>query len=156
MESNNNKRSKGNMGEDIACFFLKRQGFDVLDRNYQKRWGELDIVATKRGEFAKFHFIEVKTVYFYDSFARLDLSVDSISKEQGLDTSKEPHKEILQMQPEENVHGLKKQKLRRMVETYLNEKTGSNETSFEFHVLLVYMNKKTRKARVKWMKNIIL
>ena len=50
-------REKGNVGEDIACKFLVKNGFNVIDRNYYKKWGELDVVA-KRGN--ELHFFEVK------------------------------------------------------------------------------------------------
>ncbi len=47
------------MGEEIAENFLKKQGYDILDRNYRKKWGEIDIVA-KCDEAIS--FIEVKTI----------------------------------------------------------------------------------------------
>lgn len=35
----------GKKGEDIACSMLRRLGYNILDRNWQRRYGELDIVA---------------------------------------------------------------------------------------------------------------
>ena len=37
----------GKIGEDIAAKFLMKHGFSVLDRNYTKKWGEIDIIAQK-------------------------------------------------------------------------------------------------------------
>ena len=54
------KRQFGNLGEDIVCRNLISKGFSLLDRNYLKKWGEIDIVA--RETDSKVHFIEVKTV----------------------------------------------------------------------------------------------
>ena len=54
------KRKLGNLGEDIVCRNLISKGFLLLDRNFLKKWGEIDIVA--RGTDSKVHFIEVKTV----------------------------------------------------------------------------------------------
>lgn len=54
-----NKRRLGNIGEAVACAYLEKHGFTVLDRNYLRKWGELDIVA-RRGDLI--HFIEVKSV----------------------------------------------------------------------------------------------
>ncbi len=49
----------GRKGEDIAVKYLKRHGYKILDRNFRsKRWGELDIVATKDETLV---FVEVKT-----------------------------------------------------------------------------------------------
>ena len=53
------KRQVGDIGEEIACKFLMKRGFKIIDRNYLKKWGELDIVAEKDNVL---HFIEVKTV----------------------------------------------------------------------------------------------
>mgnify|MGYP003393278028 FL=1 len=53
------KRKLGDIGENVACEFLKRRGFEVIDRNYLRKWGEIDIVARK-GELI--HFVEVKSV----------------------------------------------------------------------------------------------
>ncbi len=48
----------GKWGEDQAVKFLVRQGFKVSERNYNSTVGEIDIVATKGGDF---YFVEVKT-----------------------------------------------------------------------------------------------
>lgn len=48
----------GLWGETQACYFLERQGFTIIDRNYYTTVGEIDIVATKAGDY---YFIEVKT-----------------------------------------------------------------------------------------------
>ena len=49
----------GEIGENIAVKFLMKHGFSILDRNYTKKWGEIDIVAEKDN---KISFIEVKSV----------------------------------------------------------------------------------------------
>ncbi len=48
----------GNLGEKIACQHLKENGYQILKRNFQKPWGEIDIIAQKQGIII---FIEVKT-----------------------------------------------------------------------------------------------
>ena len=48
----------GKWGEDQACLFLHRQGFRVIERNFYTPTGEIDVVATKGGDY---YFIEVKT-----------------------------------------------------------------------------------------------
>ncbi len=53
------KRQFGNIGENVACAFLEKHGFTILERNYLRKWGEIDIVAEKTGII---HFIEVKSV----------------------------------------------------------------------------------------------
>ncbi|MCX6718864.1 MAG: YraN family protein [Candidatus Taylorbacteria bacterium] len=124
------KRAKGKIGEDAACTFLEKKGFTVIDRNYQKKWGELDIVAIKDKIL---HFFEVKSV----TSALMDNLLNS-------------HR------PEDNVDGWKIKHLRRIIETYLDEKGDGLDSEFQFHVLCVYMDMNTRLAKIKWLENLIL
>jgi putative endonuclease len=49
----------GSIGEKLAANHIKKQGFKVLDRNFKRLpWGEIDIVAKRRGVL---FFFEVKT-----------------------------------------------------------------------------------------------
>lgn len=50
-------RSKGNAYEEQAVKFLEKNGFEIVDRNFYAKWGEIDIVAKKDGIY---HFVEVK------------------------------------------------------------------------------------------------
>ena len=52
-----NKRKTGNKGEDIACDFLTKLGYEIIKRNYHYGHGEIDIIA-KDGEILV--FVEVK------------------------------------------------------------------------------------------------
>ncbi len=56
-------KDTGNYGEDLACEFLKKLGFKILERNFRIRGGEIDIVA-KDGE--TYVFVEVKTRYTHE------------------------------------------------------------------------------------------
>lgn len=42
------RQESGQRAEELAAQFLRRQGLQILQRNYRRRFGELDIVA--RGE----------------------------------------------------------------------------------------------------------
>lgn len=58
MSEKKTARSIGDMGEDAVCDFLRRHGYDIIDRNFTVRGGEIDIIAEKNGVIA---FVEVKT-----------------------------------------------------------------------------------------------
>ena len=45
-----NKRAIGSHYEAKAAEFLKKQGYEILDCNYQDRYGEIDLVA-KDGDY---------------------------------------------------------------------------------------------------------
>lgn len=53
------KRAIGDTGEGVACRYLEGKGYKVLERNYLRPWGEIDIIAEKA---KKLYFVEVKTV----------------------------------------------------------------------------------------------
>jgi putative endonuclease len=58
------KKNKGQLGEERVVSWLKKNGYQVLDRNFLCRLGEIDIIAQKNDVVS---FIEVKTrhrVYF--------------------------------------------------------------------------------------------
>ena len=57
--SKTQKQKVGSLGENLACRFLEEGGFKIIERNYRKKWGELDIVAEKGGIL---HFVEVKAI----------------------------------------------------------------------------------------------
>jgi len=56
--SEDGRHRLGRLGEQLAAEHLVRCGFDIVERNYRTRWGELDIVAYDGRTLA---FCEVKT-----------------------------------------------------------------------------------------------
>jgi len=48
----------GKNGEDIVEIYLKNNGYKILERNFECRQGEIDIIALDKKELV---FIEVKT-----------------------------------------------------------------------------------------------
>ena len=51
-------RARGNIGEDAVCSFLVRHGYEIADRNFTVKGGEIDIIAKKNATLC---FVEVKT-----------------------------------------------------------------------------------------------
>ena len=51
-------RVKGEVAESSAVEFLQNRGFEIVERNYFTRYGEIDIIAKKD---LIYHFIEVKS-----------------------------------------------------------------------------------------------
>ena len=66
------KQDTGNYGEHLACEYLKKLGYKILERNFRIRGGEIDIVA-KDGDYLV--FVEVKARYSHE----YGLPVDSIT-----------------------------------------------------------------------------
>ena len=60
---NMSTKQTGDYGEDLACEYLKKQGYEILERNFRIRGGEIDIVA-KVGETLV--FVEVKSRWSHE------------------------------------------------------------------------------------------
>lgn len=56
-------RAKGFEAETSGAEWLAAHGFEIVERNYQKKCGEIDIIARKNGVI---HFVEVKSGENFD------------------------------------------------------------------------------------------
>lgn len=65
-------KNTGNLGEELAVSFLKKQGYKIVERNYRIRGGEIDIIAKDCDYLV---FIEVKARNSYE----YGLPVESIT-----------------------------------------------------------------------------
>ncbi len=54
----NKDHELGKIGEEIAANYLTRQGYKIIERNFECKQGEIDIIAIHKKELV---FIEVKT-----------------------------------------------------------------------------------------------
>lgn len=129
----------GAIGEDIAARFLENKGLDIVERNYRKKWGELDIVARETSwREEKLHFIEVKTVSREISS---DVDISRVTSD---------------FSPEEMIHSNKVARLKRAIQTYLIDRRVPRETVWEFSVIAVFLDPDSKKAAVRHTKNIVL
>ncbi len=127
------KQKLGRIGEDYACEFLKDKGYSVTERNYLRKWGELDIVCKKS---AKIHFIEVKSV-------SRDLKGGVI------------HETNDEYRPEDNMHPWKLKRLSRAVQSYLLEKN-LDDVDWQFDVVTVYVDLDKGLKQANLIEDIVL
>lgn len=120
----------GQIGEKLACLFLMKQGYTIIETNYTKKFGEIDIVATK-GKI--WHFVEVKSVS--------RVTFGNVSSETGY-------------RPEENMHLKKIRRFCRTVE-YYRMANNLNETDFQIDLALVYIDTEKRAGKVRIMENVV-
>ena len=123
----------GEIGENIVVRFLVKHSFLILDRNYTKKWGEIDIIAEKTN---KLYFIEVKSV------SRETL--DGVTYET-----------MDQYKPEDNMHPWKLKRMARTIQTYLLSKN-LDEKEWQVDLLVVFLSLKDKNAKIKVIKDIIL
>ena len=123
--------SIGQLGEDITVRFFENRGFRVIERNYRKKWGEIDIIAEKDSVL---HFVEVKSS-----------SVKRFFKD-----GKEAYR------PEDHIHAYKKERLTRAVKTYLLENDISKDKNIEINAIIVLINEESKKVKIKTIKHILV
>lgn len=127
MSEKTQQQKIGKIGEDLACKFLVKHGFSVIQRNYLKIFGEIDIICSKDDIL---HFVEVKTV--------------SRKTFEGSD----------EFRPEDNVHTSKLRRIGRTIETYLFEHPTVVE--WQFDVIAIQLEHISHEAKVKMISDLII
>ncbi len=115
----------GMLGESIAEKYLQTKGFTILERNYRKKFGEVDVIA-KKGE--KIHFVEVKTI------------------------SREKRSLTIEYRPEELVDDRKLEKIRKVAEFYMFSREIVLDPQID--VIAVYVSEREKRAQVKYIENV--
>ena len=130
------KRIKGDIGEEVVCKYLEKNGYRIVERNYLRPWGEIDIIAERPSLLS---FIEVKTV----------------SRETVGAFRPEGHQRS-EIRPEENMHPAKLKRLHRAVQTYLLDHKVPDSMPWQIDLACVSLVFSTHKARVELIENVIL
>ena len=122
----------GKIGEDLAIKYLFSRNFEIIVRNYLKKYGEIDIVAR---ETDKIHFIEVKTVSYETKY--------DLNKAVSRGT----------WRPEENVHDEKIRRLKNVIQVWLIENSYNGE--FQIDILTVRLVLEDMFAKINVIENVI-
>jgi len=123
-------RQLGALGERIALNYLKKKGYQILDKNYSSSFlsgpqrGEIDIVA-KKGDVVS--FVEVKTLSGNNKFT---------------------------ISPEEKVDFLKQRKIIKMAESWLMGKKIPLDTKWQIDVIAIRINSNLKRAKINYFSNI--
>lgn len=121
------KREFGDLGEKIAKEYLERNKYKVIDSNYSKRWGEIDLIAKSPAK--ELVFIEIKT--------------------------REAKNRPSAFLPEDSVNFSKQQKLIKTARTFLYENKYSDDTFWQIDVIAIEINKLSHKAKIRHIKNAV-
>ncbi len=119
----------GEIGEHLAVRYLVNKGYSVIERNYTRKWGEIDIVAKKDGMV---HFIEVKS-------KTGELAESSASGG---------------YRPEDNMHPWKIKRLQRTIQTYLAEHDEIGD--WQFDLIVVWLSLDLSEAKVAFLADVVL
>ncbi len=124
----------GRMGEGIAAKWLLSKQFHIIELNYLKKWGEIDIVARETSGII--HFVEVKTVS-YETKQSLEYAVSHET-----------------WRPEENVHRNKIDRFKRAIQTWIAE--NKYDKDWQTDIITLRLVPREKIARIKFIENIIL
>lgn len=119
------KRTFGNIGESAAQVFLMKHGYKIVETNFSKPYGEIDIIAVRKNII---RFIEVKTSKFYR------------------ETS---------FTPEMRVNKNKAKRLKRVCETYIHQKDLPDDQEWQIDVISVILNDDNTVQEIKHFENAV-
>jgi putative endonuclease len=127
------KRKFGDVCENLAVKCLTGRSFRLLERNYLKKWGEIDIIAldSVSRETPGIHFIEVKGNRY---------------------NSLHPHTH----KPEDNVHMWKTRRLWRAIQTWFMEHPDYEDYEWQNDVMAVFIDEEHKRFKIRWTKNVII
>lgn len=141
-------RSIGNIGEDVATRYLQQNDFDILERNYLKKWGEIDIIAKKDNTI---RFIEVKS----QKLGHIE-SYDKVSWETAPLVVLLENEDIEEFMPEENVTYNKQKRLSRAIRTYLVERRLKDDQEYQIDIMAILLDLRDKKAMIRYTEDVVL
>jgi len=124
----------GKIGENLAAKWLISKGFVIVEENYLRKWGEIDLVA--RETAGKIHFVEVKTV----SYETKSLLEHAVSHET--------------WRPEDNVHRNKIDRFKRAIQSWIVENNYNGD--WQTDIITFRLVPRQKIARIKLIDNVIL
>jgi putative endonuclease len=127
------RQIKGNLGEELAANWLIGKGYRILERNYRKKYGEIDIVCKKEDQL---HFVEVKTV--------TRAFTPNLSYTKTLDD----------YEPEDNIHPWKLKRLSRTIQIYLLERRIKDDVDWQLDAVSVYLDEAGNLTKIEMLEDI--
>ena len=119
------KRKFRDAVEKISEKYLQEKGYAIVDRNYRKPYGEIDLIVIKDKMLV---FIEVKT---------------------------RDMKHAQHFLPEQSVNRSKARKIKRVCQVYLLEKHYSPNQEWQIDIIAISIAVDSKKARVHHLENAV-
>ena len=120
----------GQIGENMVTQRLLKEGHHIVERNYLKPYGEIDIVTSKDQIL---HFVEVKA-----------LSGDV------------PRGTSQAFLPQDHMNYGKQQRQKRVIETYLAERKVGEQADWQIDLACVYLDREGKLIELEFSEDITL
>ena len=124
MDNKVNYKELGYMGENIASRYLMSRDYRILDRNYKKHFGEIDLIVEKDDCVS---FVEVKT--------KLSSGNNLFTPELRVDRKKISH-------------------ISKVASVYLDNKGWLGKREWQIDIVSVIISESDKKARIKHFQNV--
>lgn len=124
----------GEIAEIIVNSYFKKKRYTIFERNYTKKYGEIDLIAAKKNIL---HFVEVKCV---------SCEIGSLNV---------IHETKTGIRPEDNMHPQKIRRLHNTLQAYLAENPRYGDMPFQLDLACVYIDENNKKVRISIIENII-
>lgn len=153
----------GKIGENIACEYLESKGYKIIERNFRRKWGEIDIVCKKRSDIFNTNNKQVihkpvlkrALTYFKNVLCRTNNDpIDTIFENKIVFVEVKTLKSE-NLNPEDNVTQSKQKKLIRTCELYLVDKKFDPDVDWQIDVIAIKLDKTTKKADVNHIENAV-
>src|SRR3989338_8705463 len=143
------KRKFGDLGEKIAEQYLLKNGYFILEKNFQTKMGELDIIAFKP-QNKILHKINKEIGRKNGLIIFVEVKSSVMNNDQNV--SRETFNKIRQ---EENVHFKKQRHLIKSAQNYLAYKQFPLDINWQIDVIAVDIDKISRKANLRHIKQAV-
>lgn len=168
------KREFGDLGEKIAERYLLDNGYFILEKNFQTKTGEIDIIAFKsinkisytiNREIGKFftdnkemgknnkeNLINKEIIGKKGSIIFVEVKSSAIINDQNVSRETFDNK----IRPEENVHFKKQQHLIKSAQNYLAYKQFPLDIDWQIDVIAIDIDKVSCKANLRHIKQAVI
>lgn len=81
-----NSKNKGKYGEDLAVSYLQNKGFEIIERNYRHRHGEIDLIGILANDLLVFFEVKLRKS---DDFGNPESFVSKAQERSIIETAEE-------------------------------------------------------------------
>lgn len=130
----------GRLGEKIACEYLESKGYKIIEKNYRRKCGEIDIVCSAKSDLTTAY--ANKSIFHRTSKKLVFVEVKTLKREGWLS-------------PEDNFTSSKQKRLIRTCKLYMAEKNVNLDDEWQIDVIAINLKENCQKAEIKHFENTI-
>lgn len=153
----------GMAGENIACKYLEQKNYRIIERNFRRKWGEIDIICLKVNDKSSLWNRISSNIFnvLRKTNNKLQLNTNDFNVPQGTELNKLVFVEVKTLKngsglnPEDNLTESKKKKLIRTCELYISDNPIYTEIEWQIDAILIKIDHNLKKASVRHIESAI-